>query len=828
MEANSIEKFDIFPWNNNFETNVEIIDEQHKKLVEILNRLAFHLIHSSSDIILDSVFNELVEYTNYHFKSEEKYWSRYLKDDVWYQNHEKMHHSFVGKIFDLKEKGANKSKYDAVQEIVSFLTHWLAFHILDSDKRMAYVVKQLKEGYSIEKAKEYSNTAMSGLMETIIDTVLSMYDKLSSRTLDLMREKSLRKQAEQALLVSEERWDFILKGSEESIWEWNLQNEEKKSSIQNSQFFRFLIQKDNNLNPKENELIVKIHPDDIDNINLELQKHLDAKTDFFTVDYRVIRDNNSWSWISSKGKVVERDSSGTATRMVGTHTDISERELSSVIFRQGFQAIIITDANYTVKNINPTFTNITGFKGKDVLGSDFFAWFFNEDELINIDYIQTKILEQGKWNGEVLIKTKNGKLLTALTDISSIRSTDDSIEHYVILFTNITKRKKAEEKLLKAKMRAEESDRLKSAFLSNISHEIRTPMNGIMGFSSLLQEPGLSGEHQQEYINRINMSCRRMQNILKEIVDISMIESGQVNINMSSTNLNHELDQIYIKLKEKADNKNIDLLLDKSMKDGEVYVEIDRGKLSSILEYLVSNAIKYTDIGFVKFGYRKNGDVFEFYVNDTGIGIHPHRQSAIFERFIQADIEDIEARQGAGLGLTITKEFVRLLGGKIWLDSDIGKGSTFYFTIQYKPFSKSNLSNENIENTTPRITGHQKPRILIVEDDLSSQLFLSYSLKPISRDIIIAISGKEAVDICRSYQDIDLILMDIQMPEMNGLETTEKIREFNREVIIIAQTVFTSSEDKERTLVAGCNDFISKPFEKADLLELIASYIKQD
>lgn len=827
METGSYEKFDIFPWNKNFETGVEKIDEQHQKLVEILNRLAFHLIHSSSEIVLDSVFDELVEYTNYHFKSEEEYWSEYLKNDSWFSNHEKMHKSFVNKVITLKEQ-TNKSKNDAVQEIVSFLTHWLAFHILDSDKRMAHVVKQIKQGYSAQKAKEYSDKAMSGLMENIIETVLNMYDKLSSRTLDLMREKSLRKKAEQALLVSEERWDFILEGSEESIWEWNLLNEEMSSSLQNSQFFKFLVHNDYNLNKSENERIIKIHKDDVEKVNNELQKHLDGKTEFFTSEFRVLRENNSWSWISSKGKVVERDKNGTALKMVGTHTDISERELSSIIFRHGYQSIIITDANYYIKNINPTFTTITGFKSKDIIGKDVFKCFFNQDKLITSEYLQSKLSNKGSWQGEVMVHKKNGEELTALTNISSINSRDNSIEYYVILFNDISKRKNTEEKLLEAKEKAEESDRLKSAFLSNISHEIRTPMNGIMGFSSLLEEPGLSGQNRQEYIKLINKSCQRMQNILKEIVDISMIESGQININLEYTNLNHLLDDIYKRLLNKAKEKGIELHIEKSLSDDEVNIVTDIEKLDSIIVNLLRNAIKYTDKGFVKFGYLKSKDFFEFYVEDSGIGIPSTRQKAIFERFIQADIEDIEARQGAGLGLTITKEFVKLLGGEIWLKSDIGKGTTFYFTILNNPTPESKSRNVSAVSSMNKLVGNFKPKILIVDDDLSSQLYISYVVKPICRDVLTASSGDEALNICRNESDIDLILMDIQMPEMNGIAATQKIREFNENVIIIAQTVYTLNADRQKTLEAGCNNFISKPIDKVDLLNVIEKYFKTE
>ena len=260
---------------------------------------------------------------------------------------------------------------------------------------------------------------------------------------------------------------------------------------------------------------------------------------------------------------------------------------------------------------------------------------------------------------------------------------DDGSTLWHGIVTDISDRKNAEEELIKAKEKAEESDKLKSAFLANISHEIRTPMNGILGFSELLKEQHLSDEEQQEYIQTIQRSSKRMVNILNEIVDISKIETGQMEVDFSETNINDTVDSIFKHFISDAKNKSLEFVNRNGLSRNESIIRTDSQKLTTIISNLVSNAIKYTDRGTVELGYTKKDGCLEFYIKDTGIGIQADRQTAIFERFIQADLNDVKARQGAGLGLTITKEFVEMLGGKIWVESSMNVGSIFYFTIPY-------------------------------------------------------------------------------------------------------------------------------------------------
>jgi signal transduction histidine kinase len=377
--------------------------------------------------------------------------------------------------------------------------------------------------------------------------------------------------------------------------------------------------------------------------------------------------------------------------------------------------------------------------------------------------------------------------------------------------------------LLKAKEQAEESDRLKSAFLANMSHEIRTPMNGILGFAELLKEPGLTGGEQQDYIKIIQKSGVRMLNIINDIVDISKIESGLMKIEIQESNINEQIEYIYTFFKPEVEAKGMNLLINTPLPIKEAILKTDREKVYAILTNLVKNAIKYSNEGTIEIGYKKMDVNLEFYVKDTGIGIPSDRLEAIFERFIQADIPDEWAQQGAGLGLSITKAYVEMLGGKIWVVSQKGVGSTFYFTLPYNTVpTKETISQQFV--SSDKTDQVRKLKILIAEDDKVSEMLMDITIKMLSKEIIKARTGFEAIEVCKNNPDIDLVMMDIRMPDMGGYEATRKIREFNKEVVIIAQTAYGLSGDYEKAIEAGCNDYISKPINKAKLLLLLQKY----
>ncbi|WP_111709527.1 response regulator [Lutibacter citreus] len=419
------------------------------------------------------------------------------------------------------------------------------------------------------------------------------------------------------------------------------------------------------------------------------------------------------------------------------------------------------------------------------------------------------------------LKNKNSLLLEKQKEITI---QNEELENYRNHLENLVEERTLE--LTMEKDKAQESERLKSAFLANMSHEIRTPMSGILGFTELLKEPLLLKEKQQKYLEIIKKSGERLLNIINEIIDISKIEAGIVKSLDLEINVNNKIDYLYTFFKTETEKKKLEFFCKKTLSNEQAVIKTDGGKLDAILINLIKNTIKYTDYGCIEFGYNLNkesdSNLLEFYVRDTGIGIPKDRQQAIFDLFVQADIEDKNAMQGAGLGLSITKAYVEMMNGKIWVESEEGKGSIFYFTIPYCPVNLIVKKEVLISNSSLNL--NNKLKILIVEDDESAKQYLSIILESFSKNTLLAGNGKEAVEICKNNLDIDLVLMDIKMPVMNGFDATREIRLFNKDVIIIAQSAYALFGDKEKTLESGCNDYISKPISKKQLTTIILKY----
>jgi hypothetical protein len=412
-------------------------------------------------------------------------------------------------------------------------------------------------------------------------------------------------------------------------------------------------------------------------------------------------------------------------------------------------------------------------------------------------------------------------------DISILKMAEQELinTNKELAFQNAEKEKRAIE-LIIAKEKAEESDRLKSAFLTNMSHEIRTPMNGILGFTELLKEPNLSSDDQLDYIQTIQISGARMLNTINNIVDVSKIESGLIQVDIKETNINEKMEFTYKFFKPEIEIKGLKFLLKNSLPSKEAIIKTDNEKVYGILTNLVRNAIKFTYEGSIEFGYEKKGEYLEFFVKDTGIGIPQNQMELIFERFRQGSESHNRGYEGSGLGLSICKSYVEMLGGEIWVESKEGKGSIFYFNIPYNAVSKEKAAIENVVSAEYNEVEIKKLKILIVEDDEISYSFLTKMLQKISYEVIHAITGIEAIDACRNNPDIDLVLMDIRMPFMDGNEATRQIRQFNKGVIIIAQTAYGYSSDSEKAIEAGCNDYISKPINKSLFYELIKKHIR--
>jgi signal transduction histidine kinase len=384
---------------------------------------------------------------------------------------------------------------------------------------------------------------------------------------------------------------------------------------------------------------------------------------------------------------------------------------------------------------------------------------------------------------------------------------------YLFLKSHLIKIRNAEQKAIN-------SDKLKTAFLQNISHEIRTPMNSIVGFSELLRDKMISEKEKEQYLELISKSSDQLLNIVNEVLDISLIETGNITLNKKKAQLNDQLNDIYLSYKSLV-HPEISFSLTKGLDDQESLILTDITKLRQIISNLLSNAIKFTEKGHISFGYSLREKELEFFVEDTGIGIDPDFHEQIFDRFRKIGQESIRLYEGVGLGLAICKGNIDLFNGKIWIYSEPGKGSKFFFTIPYEPVYRDDLSKIKIPEKYKDLS---KLTILVAEDDEINYLYIKEIFKGTGVDLLHAVNGMEAVEICRSNSKIDMVLIDIKMPVMNGYEAIKKIREFRLDLPIIAQTAFALSNEMVKAFNAGSNDYISKPFRKDQLLALVSKY----
>ena len=635
-----------------------------------------------------------------------------------------------------------------------------------------------------------------------------------------------RKQAEEALLSSQKLLKDVVDNSKALIY---ILDTEGKFMLVNKTYETLLkIQTDS--------VIGKTREEFMSHEIVEEQRMNDLKVINSGLPITVEEQNNESDgihiYLSTKFPLL--DSHGNLYAICGISTDITERKQAEEKISQLSQAveqspvtIFITDTIGTIEYVNPKFVETTGYSYEEVIGKN--PRILNSGHTPPEEYknMWRTISSGNEYHGEFHNKKKDGSLYWDSSAISPIINAKGETTHFIAINEDITNRKLAEEELIKAKERAEESDRLKSAFLANMSHEIRTPMNGILGFSELLKEPNLTNDEQKKYVKIIEKSGKRMLNIINDIIDISKIESKQMKVFLSETNINKKIEYIFNFFKPETTKKGIQLVFKNSLTTKEALINTDAEKIYAILTNLVKNAIKFTDKGTIEFGYtlKENSKlpVLEFFIKDTGVGIHKDKQRAIFDRFIQADISDKRAFQGAGLGLSISKAYVEMLGGTIWVESEEGKGTTFYFTTPYNTEPKKDIIPEIIseKETENQI---KDLKILIVEDDPISKLLISKAVSKFSKEILKASTGVEAVEACQKNPDIDLVMMDINMPIMDGYEATRKIRQFNKELIIIAQTANVLAEDREKAIAAGCTDYISKPINMPLLNSLIQKY----
>jgi PAS domain S-box-containing protein len=498
----------------------------------------------------------------------------------------------------------------------------------------------------------------------------------------------------------------------------------------------------------------------------------------------------------------------------------SERKYRS-IFENTQDVYFQIDHNNTIIEVSPIIQKLSGFSRDELIGKTSVDFYFNPQDR---DLFIEKLKESGEvWDYEIRMKTKDNTIRYVSLNAHFMLDQDRIPIGIEGSLRDIDERKHFELELEKARDKAQESDKLKTAFLHNISHEIRTPMNAIIGFSSLIGDSEISDEKRILYNRLIKDGSDQLLSIIDDIVDISSIEANILKINVSPVDVDQIVDSLYEQFKLSANNKNIALKVSPGINGKQTILSTDGTRLIQTLSNLINNALKFTIEGQVEFGYTIKGDMMEFFVSDTGIGISQEHQSKVFDNFFQVENDLSTQFGGTGLGLAISKAYIEVLGGKIWLTSELDKGSTFYFCLPYES------SQASKQDTIPKMDGSNLfPRmltILIAEDDDINFNLIEHYLSGSKTNIIRAKNGLEALDVCMHQPGLDLVLMDLKMPEMDGFLATRKINEMKPELPVIAQTAFI--DEKEKIFKSGCVDVLIKPFNQQELFQVIRKHTKE-
>lgn len=519
--------------------------------------------------------------------------------------------------------------------------------------------------------------------------------------------------------------------------------------------------------------------------------------------------------------------------LVGVMLDITDRKRAeeqlkkfALSVENSPVSVIITNDMGTIEYVNPKFVQVTGYLAEEALGRNPRILKSGLTGIPVYSELWRTITSGDIWEGEFINKKKNGEVYWESARIAPIKNNTGRTTHFVAIKEDITERKKFEEALQSARERADNANRSKSEFLANMSHEIRTPMNAIIGMTDLAVDMAVNAE-QKDYLSMIKQASESLLTIINEILDFSKIEAGRLDIENIDFGLHETVKNVMNTFKFQACKKGVELSCHIAADVPET-VKGDPTRIRQILLNLVGNAMKFTDKGIVSIELKNNGEgkkgspVLLFSVKDTGIGIAPGKKEKIFESFSQADASTSRKYGGTGLGLTISMNLVRMMGGKIWVESTPEVGSVFHFTIRFTEGDPEKVKKAVPEQVIPSTM--QPLRILLVEDNALNQILAVRLLEKYGHTVTLANNGKEALSLLAN-NEFDAVFMDVQMPEMDGYETTKAIRSgsgvLNVNVPIIAMTANAMEGDRETCLAAGMDDYVSKPIRVLDLMSAL-------
>ena len=576
-----------------------------------------------------------------------------------------------------------------------------------------------------------------------------------------------------------------------------------------------------------------LHPEDKDRMIRYINNFLSSDLRVYEAEFRMKHKNGHYVWIRSRATVL-RDENGKALRMLGTHRDITEEKKSESEYIKLHQAImqspisvIITDTKGYIEFFNPAFCKITGWNDFELFGKkpSILKSGFHPDSYY--EKLWRTISAGNEWQGEFKNRKKNGEFYWELASISPIRNSYGTITHYVKISENISYMKKIEKDLKKAKQDADLANNYKNRFLANMSHEIRTPINTIVGFSELIKNENLSPQKRSKYSEIIEENSQALLRLIDDIIDIAKIEANELKIKKEACSLGDlfsDLEITYNTFLRKRGKRHLELFFHTPEEAHHDVIFTDPYRLKQILNNLYLNALKYTEIGHIEIGYTIIDETkLRFFVSDTGPGIPQGRLKNIFKRFNYSDESTHLNAGGSGLGLSICKDLAVLLGGDISVKSVEGEGSVFYLILPYDKI-KIPLVHSAAESPEKVHYNFSNFTIMVAEDTPYNYEYLHSILQKTGATVVWA---KDGIDVLKLYNQtkIDLILMDIQLPEINGYEATVQIRQKDQSIPIIAQTAFAMEEDKQKCLESGCNEVLVKPIRMNEVLTTVAKYL---
>ncbi|MDP2336921.1 MAG: PAS domain S-box protein [Bacteroidota bacterium] len=646
----------------------------------------------------------------------------------------------------------------------------------------------------------------------------------------ILRNINRFKLIEEKLIDSEQRYEMATEASDLGIWDYLVGT---GKAFYSREWKAMLGYYPDELPDNFSVWEELLHPEDKDRMIHYINNFINSDLRIYQAEFRLRHKNGHFIWVRSRATAL-RDEKGKAVRMLGTHRDITEEKKSESELKKLHQAIlqspisvVITDTDGYIEFFNPAFCKITGWNDHEILGKkpSILKSGFHPDSYY--EKLWKTISSGNEWQGEFKNRKKNGEFYWELASISPIRNDYGTITHYVKIAENISYMKKIEKDLKKAKQEAEIANNYKNHFLANMSHEIRTPINTIIGFSELIKNESITSQKRNKYSGIIEENSQALLRLIDDIIDVSKIEANELKIKKEACSLGDlfsELEMTYNDFLKRKLKRSLELIFHIPDEAHHDVIFTDSYRLKQILNNLYLNALKYTDTGHIEIGYTIiNENKLRFFVSDTGSGIPTNRLKNIFNRFNYNDDTTDNETPGSGLGLSISRDLAILLGGEINVKSVEGEGSVFFLTL---PYDKIKIPMVRSAVKTPSETKYNfsKYTIMVAEDTPYNYEYLYSILQKTGANIIWA---KDGIDVLTLFNNskIDLILMDIQLPEINGFEATSQIRLKDLNIPIIAQTAYAMADDRQKCLDSGCNEVLVKPIRMDDVLSTVAKYL---